>query len=102
MSVTKAQAGTYVQIAHKLRIQGRKDLNGPTVGAGLKGATEETNFRPRHEKTGQYQDETEPTLIDLREGDQVDVESLIAAGGLRPYTPPKAKKKEAASGETTG
>jgi len=85
MNVTVEQAGSYVQIAHKLRIQGRKDLNG-TQHVGLRGATPETNIRPRDTRTGRYTDsDDELTLIELREGDPVDVMALLAAGAIRPH-----------------
>lgn len=97
--VTAAQAGIYRQIAHKLRIQGRRDLNGPEHAGTSRGATSETNVRPR-ERGGRYLDsDAAPTLIELRAGDPVDVESLLRSGALQPWTPPVAAVEEVAHGE---
>lgn len=83
MSVTPEQAGTYRQIAHKLRIQA-----GP-------GKPDRLSERPRA-RSGRYLDEDNPTMVELYEGDLVDVPSLIQQGGLERVEPPR---KEAASGK---
>ena len=93
--VTKAQAGVYRQITYKLRVQGRTDLNGPTMPE-VRGNTPETNIRPRDEETGVYSDSAkQPTLLELREGDPVDVQSLLDAGGIAVLTPPATSGKGA-------
>ena len=88
--VSAEQAGVYRQFAHKIRIQNRP------------GETDRLSERPRHEKSRRYLDsDAEPTLIELREGDPVDVPFLLAIGGIAPYRPPTkaSKAKGAAHGE---
>ena len=68
--VTSQQARTYVQIAHRLRIQ-----RGP-------GKPDNVSERPREQKTGRYTDSDAPTLITFHRGDLADVESLLANGAI--------------------
>ena len=85
-SVTAEQAGVYRQLAHKLRIQ-------------KAGTPDRVSERPRHERTRRYLDsDAEPTLVELREGDQVDVPALLAIGGIAPYQAPKAKAAKGGGG----
>lgn len=95
MAVTKAQAGTYRQIAHRLRIH---DATGASRDSERPRAGTRGNWR-------HYLDsDDEPTLLELREGDRVDIESLMRAGAIVPYQPPKrrAPRKGAADGEVGG
>ena len=83
MPVTAEQAGTYKQIAHRLRIH---DAQGVSVN----------HERPRTGTKGDWgaylDSDEEPTLITLNAGDQVDVPALLSAGGIQPYTNPRARK----------
>lgn len=88
MAVPKELTGTYRQVAWKLRIQ--KD-----VGAG----PHKESVRPRKGKRGPYLDDDEPTLIEIEEDDAIDVESLLAQGGIVKYTPPKPKRNKKKGGD---
>lgn len=70
---------TYIQIAHRLRIQ-----RGP-------GKPDTVSERPREQKTGRYTDTDAPTLIALHKGDLADVDSLLALGAIeeQPVAPVK-------------
>lgn len=84
-TVQAEQAGTYRQIAHRLRIQrgpGRPDL---------------VSERPRN-KSGRYLDSAaEPTLVTFDSYCQVDVDSLLRNGGIQAFEPPR---KEVPRGQT--
>lgn len=76
--------GTYIQIAHRLRIQrgpGRPDKLSERPRAGS-----------RERGWGAFTDSPDkPTLITFDEYDQVDVDALLRSGAIVPYTP---KRKE--------
>ena len=78
-TVTAEQAGTYRQLAHKLRIQGR---------------VPETSERPRHQKSRRFLDDKEPTLIAFAEGDPADVARLLAIGAIEPWAAPAPASAE--------
>lgn len=83
--VTAEQAGTYIQVAKKLRINhpGRPDV---------------VSARPTDPRTRQLTDDpdTAPTLVTLSEGDVVDVPALLATGGIRPRNVTQARRLEKA------
>ena len=79
MPVPKELTGTYRQVAWKLRIA--KD-SGP----------DKVSERPRKGKRGPYQDNDEPTLVEIAADDNINVEAMLAQGAIEPYTPPKPTK----------
>lgn len=93
MTVTKEQAGTYRQIADILRWRRADRSRVESVRPG------------RTEKDPEYTDSIEkPTLIELKEGDEVDVETMLrqraiarvekAGKGPRATTEEKAPERE--------
>ena len=72
-TVTAEQAGTYRQVTHKLRVQGR---------------VPETSERPRSTRGAKrYLDLDNPTLITFKEGDVADVPRLLRMGAIETWTP---------------
>jgi hypothetical protein len=67
--VTAEQAGLYRQITHRLRFE-------------RPGSPEVVSERPRDKKTRRYLDE-DGTVVELREGDRVDVPFLLQIGGIQ-------------------
>lgn len=86
--VSAEQAGTYLQIAHRLRIQGR---------------VPETSERPRSDgKSRRFLDEgpgKAPTLITFAEGDHADVPRLLRAGAIQTWAPPAPEAPRSAAAE---
>ena len=95
VGIMREQAGTYLQIAHKVRINrpGRPDL---------------VSNRPRNIQTGVYLDADAPTLVTLEEGDMADFDMLLKVGVIRPSekAPAPSQRKAAAidsdGGDTDG
>ena len=77
----------YRQIAHRLRIQ-----RGP-------GRPDKVSERPRKDKRGPFLDGNDPTLIEIEEGDRVDVGFLLRTGALEPWNPPEPAEEEVELGQ---
>lgn len=99
MVITREQAGTYRLIARKVRIH-------PAQGPHRE---YERPHRNRRSPDGlsvatEFLDTDEPTLIELSEGDRLDLEFALRTRMLEPYTPPKPakSKKGEPDGETRG
>ena len=79
MSVTKEQAAvTYRQLSHKLRWH-------------RAGGPHQESERPWNNADQRiYQDSDDaPTLVTFQEGDDVNIDALLAQGAIQPYTKPK-------------
>lgn len=85
-TVSKEQAGTYRQLAQRLRVQ---------RGAGQPDAILE---RPRDKRTKTFLDGDSPTLVTFAAGDQVDVAFLLSIGALATYNPPQPARPPAKEG----